>query len=91
MAEVKRIMISLPDNLLREVDGIAAAERLNRSEFIREAMKLYIQERRRRTIREQMKKGYIEMARINLTLAGENFALEHEVSRLYDGRLAKEG
>lgn len=88
MAEVKRIMISLPDNLLREVDGIVAAEKLNRSEFIREAMKLYIGERRRRTIREQMKKGYMEMAKLNLSLAGEYFALEHEVGRLYDGRLA---
>ncbi len=90
MAEVKRIMISLPDNLLREVDGIVAEEKLNRSEFIREAMKLYIQERKRRTIREQMKKGYMEMAKINLALAGENFALEHEVSELYDGRLAED-
>jgi len=87
VAEVKRIMISLPDNLLREVDGIVAAEKLNRSEFIREAMKLYIRERKRRTIREQMKKGYMEMAKINLALAGENFALEHEVSELFDGRL----
>ncbi len=91
MAEVKRIMISLPDNLLREVDGVAAAERLNRSEFIREAMKLYIQERKRRTIREQMKKGYQEMAKINLALAGESFALEQEVSELFDGRLAGDG
>ena len=90
MAEVKRIMISLPDNLLREVDGIAAAEKLNRSEFIREAMKLYIQERKRRTIREQMKKGYMEMAKINLALASENFALEHEVSELYTGRLSED-
>ncbi|ADG81585.1 CopG family transcriptional regulator [Thermincola ferriacetica] len=89
MAEVKRIMISLPDNLLREVDGIVAAEKLNRSEFIREAMKLYIQEKKRRTIREQMKKGYLEMAKINLALAGENFNVEHEVTRLFDGRLAE--
>jgi CopG family transcriptional regulator/antitoxin EndoAI len=82
-------MISLPDNLLREVDGIAAAEKLNRSEFIREAMKLYIQERKRRTIREQMKKGYLEMAKINLALAGENFEIEHEVTRLFEERLAE--
>jgi CopG family transcriptional regulator/antitoxin EndoAI len=88
MAEVKRIMISLPDNLLQEVDGIVASEKLNRSEFIREAMKLYISEKRKRTIREQMKKGYMEMAKINLALAGENFALEHEVSRLYERCLA---
>ena len=84
MAEVKRIMISLPDNLLQEVDGIVAAEKLNRSEFIREAMKLYIQERKRRTIREKMKKGYLEMAKINLALAGESFTAEEEVKKFYD-------
>lgn len=79
MAEVKRIMISLPDALLKEVDGIAASEKLNRSEFIREAMRLYIEERKRRLIREQMKKGYLEMAKINLALANESFCAEGEV------------
>lgn len=71
MSQVKRIMISLPDSLLAEVDGMAAAERQNRSEFIREAMKLYIAERKRRLLREQMKRGYLEMAKINLALALE--------------------
>ncbi|MCL5935432.1 MAG: ribbon-helix-helix protein, CopG family [Clostridia bacterium] len=79
MAEVKRIMISLPDTLLREVDVIVASEKLNRSEFIREAMKLYIDERKRRIIRDQMKRGYSEMAKINLTLANENLLVEEEV------------
>ncbi|MCL5056935.1 MAG: ribbon-helix-helix protein, CopG family [Actinobacteria bacterium] len=79
MTQVKRIMISLPDSLLAEVDGIAAAERLNRSEFIREAMKLYISERKRRMLREQMKAGYMEMAGINLSLAMEQYQLEDEV------------
>lgn len=89
VAEVKRIMISLPDNLLQEVDGIVASENLNRSEFIREAMKLYIEERKRRIIREQMKKGYIEMAKINLALVGESFSAEEEVKKYYDFQAAE--
>lgn len=88
MGQVKRIMISLPDHLLAEVDGIAAAERLNRSEFIREAMKLYIAERKRRMLREQMKKGYLEMAKINLSLAAEQYELESEVAPAYDEPVA---
>lgn len=83
MTQVKRIMISLPDSLLAEVDGIAATDRLNRSEFIREAMRFYITERRRRLLREQMKKGYLEMAKINLTLAIENYRLESEAELIY--------
>ncbi|MGI6492260.1 MAG: CopG family ribbon-helix-helix protein [Pelotomaculum sp.] len=84
MSQVKRVMISLPDALLEEVDGIAAAEQLNRSEFIREAMKLYIAERKRRKLREEMKRGYIEMAKINLALAMEHHRLESEVTNIYE-------
>ena len=74
MAELKKILVSLPDSLLREVDEIVAIEKKNRSEFIREAMKLYIRERHRIEIRERMKKGYEEMAKINseLTEVGLN-------------------
>ncbi|MGI6538357.1 MAG: CopG family ribbon-helix-helix protein [Caldicoprobacterales bacterium] len=71
MAELKKILVSLPDSLLREVDEIVAIEKKNRSEFIREAMKLYIRERHRLEIRERMKKGYKEMARINAALTEE--------------------
>ncbi|CEP69254.1 Ribbon-helix-helix [Moorella glycerini] len=89
MPGVKRIMISLPESLLAEVDGLATLERRNRSEFIREAMKLYITERKRRNIREQMKRGYQEMASINLALAVENYDVENEAQRYYDDRLAE--
>lgn len=82
-------MISLPESLLEEVDGMASLEKRNRSEFIREAMKLYIMERKRRALREQMKKGYQEMARINLALAMENYDVENEVQDYYDQKLAE--
>ena len=74
----KRIMISLPDNLLQEVDGIVAIENSNRSEFIRQAMKLYLIERKKRQIRESMQRGYMEMAKINLNMASEAFQAEVE-------------
>jgi len=88
VAQVKRIMISLPDYLLTEIDLIAAAEKQNRSEFVREAMKLYIAERRRQILREQMKKGYVEMATINLSLAIEQYRLESEVAPAFDESVA---
>ncbi|MDS1029211.1 ribbon-helix-helix protein, CopG family [Bacillota bacterium LX-D] len=89
MSGVKRIMISIPESLLEEVDGLASMEKRNRSEFIREAMRLYISERKRRTIREQMKKGYQEMAQINLALAKESYEIENEVQAYYDEKLAE--
>ncbi len=81
MAQTKRIMISLPDALLQEVDGLVAAENRNRSELIREAMSLYLQEMRKQRIREQLKQGYLEMARTNLVLAEEALVAENEVEQ----------
>lgn len=82
LARTRRIMISLPHNLLQEVDGVVEMEKRTRSEFIREAMRLYLQERRKKQIREQMQEGYMEMARLNLALANEAISAENEADRL---------
>jgi len=74
----KRIMISLPDYLLQEVDGIVQKEKSNRSEFIRQAMKLYLMERKKRQLRESLQRGYMEMAKINLNIASEAFYAEED-------------
>lgn len=84
MAESKRIMISLPESLLAEVDGIVTLEKRNRSEFIREAINSILHERRKKGIREQMRKGYLEMAQLNLAIAKELFPTEQEVIQYYD-------
>ena len=89
MSYVKRVVISIPENLLKEVDGLANREKRNRSEFIREAMELYISEQYKRDIREEMKKGYQEMAQINLCLAIENYEVENEVHEYYEEKLAE--
>ncbi|OPX86953.1 MAG: Antitoxin EndoAI [Pelotomaculum sp. PtaB.Bin013] len=84
MSRFKKIMVSLPDSLLAEADRIAAAEQISRSDIIREAVKLYIEDRRRRLFIEQMKKGYLEMANINLALAIEHYRLESEVTQKFE-------
>lgn len=80
----KRIMISLPDNLLQEVDGIVEKENSNRSEFIRQAMRLYLVERKKRYLRESMQRGYMEMAKINLHMASEAFHAEEDADNTLD-------
>jgi len=74
----RRIMITVPENLLLELEDIYVAESKNRSEIIREALRMYLGERRKRLINEQMKKGYMEMADINLTLACECSSADYE-------------
>lgn len=71
MAETKRIMISIPQSLLEEVDAFLSSENCNRSEFIRQAMIEFIKERKRMQIREQMRIGYAAMAAINRQLCEE--------------------
>ncbi|MDU2064196.1 MAG: ribbon-helix-helix protein, CopG family [Sporomusaceae bacterium] len=89
MAELKRIMISLPNSLLQEVDGIIAMEKLSRSQFVREAMRLYIEDKKRKAVRDMMKKGYQEMAVINLALAEEGLPADCEASDLMPTLLAE--
>jgi CopG family transcriptional regulator/antitoxin EndoAI len=74
----KRIIITVPENLLSEVDNITVIESKNRSQIVREAIKFYVGERKRNLLKEQMKKGYIEMADINLNIACENCGLDEE-------------
>ena len=80
MAELKRIMISIPNSLLREIDGIVAMEKLSRSQFVRDAMCLYLEDRKRKAIIESMRKGYQEMAAINLSLAEEGLYAETDIA-----------
>ncbi len=89
MAELKKILISLPDYLLKEVDSIASVEKMNRSEFVREAMKLYLRERRKIEMRDRMKKGYQEMAEINIKLANLCFDVDNEQQKKYEERLGE--
>lgn len=82
--KTKRIMISLPDHLLQEVDGVAEKEHSNRSELIRQAMKLFLTERKKRLLRESMQRGYMEMAMINLHMASEAFHAEEDADHIVD-------
>jgi len=75
----KRIIVTISEVLLSEVDHFTALENRNRSEIVREAIKMYLQVRKRELMIEQMKKGYMEMAPINLMIACESSSLEDEI------------
>lgn len=42
MAKSSRVLISLPDKFLEEIDHLAEEEQRSRSELIREALRYYI-------------------------------------------------
>jgi CopG family transcriptional regulator/antitoxin EndoAI len=83
-ANTKRIVVSLPEQLINEVDGVIKRENVNRSEFIQQATKMYLRERKNRYIRETMRQGYMEMAKINLNIASEAFLAEEEADHTLD-------
>lgn len=89
MSQLKKVLITVPDTLLEQVDTIASHEKTNRSEFVREAMRRYIEEKKRAELTEQMKKGYHEMAELNLRLAEMYFDAENEQFSAYEEKLAE--
>jgi CopG family transcriptional regulator/antitoxin EndoAI len=89
VADLKRIIVSLPDNLLEEVDYFVALENKNRSEFIRDAMKLYIKEREKIRVREQLKTGYLQMAEINKKFAEMGVYEDYRDFVIYETRLSE--
>ena len=78
MAELKRVMISVPGSLLEEVDGIAVLTKQSRSQLIREALREYVTQCKRKAMIASMKRGYQEMAEINLALAEEGLYADAE-------------
>ncbi|GHV45535.1 CopG family transcriptional regulator [Clostridia bacterium] len=68
MTESKRILVSLPNTLLDEVDGFAGRSGTSRSELIRVAMREFVQRRKKLDVDERLKVGYQLMAAINLEL-----------------------
>lgn len=89
LSRQKKILISLPDTLLSEVDNLATEQKINRSEFIREAMKLYIHERKKADITSKLKKGYEEMAMINLEIAEFCLEADNIQQQSYEEKLAE--
>ena len=83
------ILVELPKQLLVELEAFAEQEDLNRNECIYRATKMYIRERRKKQTQDAMRRGYMEMAKINLSMASEalqaEYEAEHTVERLVSG------
>lgn len=69
MAQNKKILLSLSETLVEEVDALAAKSGISRTDFIRTATAAYVAQEHKRLLREQLKEGYTQMGSINLALA----------------------
>jgi CopG family transcriptional regulator / antitoxin EndoAI len=77
-SNANEILVHLPHHLIKEMDGFVQQDNISRSELVHKAMKHYLRDRKNRQIREMMRQGYMEMAKINLNIASEAFLAEEE-------------
>lgn len=90
MTDSKKIVVSLPKSLLDEFDELIKCKSgKNRSEFIREAVILYIKERKKTNRVELMKKGYEDMASINRELSELGLGVDCNELAKYEAGLAE--
>ncbi|MEW9095556.1 MAG: CopG family transcriptional regulator [Clostridiaceae bacterium] len=88
MSSSKRLVVNLSETLNNEFNNALKEDSKKRSEFIREAIILYIEEKKIYREIEQMKKGYIEMANINLEIAEMGFASDANELKEYEAKLS---
>lgn len=82
MLESKNMVVDLTEILFEEVEKTLEYDGKKKTEFIKEAIIHYINEKKRLATIEEMKKGYIEMARLNMEFA--ELGIQGELTGLID-------
>lgn len=89
MAGSKRIGLNLSETLNNEFNKTLKEDSKKRSEFIRELIILYIEEKKKLREIEQMKKGYLEMGKLNLEIAEVGFVSDINNLKEYEAKLSE--
>lgn len=83
--EWEDMLVRLPQNICMEVRELIEQEDLHMDDFIYQAVVNYVQYKREAgDLHEEMRRGYEEMARINLHLCSEAFLAEEEAKTTSD-------
>ncbi len=89
MSQYKKVLITIPESLLDEIDAVADSEKTSRSELIRQVMKEYVDKHNKKCLRDALISGYREMGKLNLDLAQMCFDADNECQRCYEEKLAE--
>ncbi|KYH35423.1 antitoxin endoAI [Clostridium tepidiprofundi DSM 19306] len=89
MSGKKKLVVNLSEVLYNEFNEALRKDCRKKSEFITEAIILYIEEQKKESFIEQMKKGYNDMARLNLEIS--ECGLEDYINELneYEAKLSE--
>lgn len=69
MSGSKKVVVNLSEKVFDDFNKALEKDCKKKSEFIRDAIILYIKERKKFDISNQMQKGYTEMAELNLEIS----------------------
>ncbi|RDY26110.1 ribbon-helix-helix protein, CopG family [Romboutsia weinsteinii] len=87
----EKIVFTLPDSLISELDNIVQMENSNREDFAKAAFQFYITQKKKIDLKESMIKGYKEMGQINLSLAELGMTNEVSYDDSSEGNIAQGG
>lgn len=90
MAQAKRIVVSVPEDLLASVDGLALQGGRSRSALVREAIRLLVRQRQwTQANLDWLRRGYEQMGRLNRTLAEEGLGEDMSACESYERALGE--
>lgn len=69
MSNSKRLVVNISEKLCSEFDEALRNDCKKRSEFLREAIILYIEKKKKLNETEIIKRGYMEMSKINMEIS----------------------
>lgn len=85
----KKIVLSVSEALLSEIDEISSSENVSRSQWITSVLKSRILSVRKRKNEEALKQGYKDMGKINSRLAEESIVADNEQLLAYEQKLSE--
>ena len=89
MSSSKRLVVNLSEALYNQFNKALEKDCKKRSEFIREAIILYIEEKKKLSLIEEMQKGYMEMAQLNIEISEMGFMSDMEELNDYEMKLSE--
>ena len=89
MSSSKKLIVNLSDTLNEEFNKALKEDCKKRSEFIREAVIIYIEQKKKVSFINEMKKGYLDMAQINLEISEMGLANDTRDFKEYEAKLSE--
>ncbi|HEY8893018.1 MAG TPA: CopG family transcriptional regulator [Clostridium sp.] len=89
MSTSKKLVINLSKKLYIEFNKALTKDCKKRSAFIRQAIILYTEEKKKLNYIDEMKQGYLEMAELNLKIANMGFDNDIKDFKEYEVKLSE--